>query len=86
MSFQCLPPNLDSILLTVWEEMAFGDFQDGPHGGHLGYRNDFSNSESLCHSDAFHQVLAQSDQWFGRRRRLKNFKTAAILDIGMEQF
>ena len=23
-------------------------------------RNDFSNSESLCHSDASHQVLAQS--------------------------
>ena len=46
--------------------------------------NYFSNSESLCHCDASHQVLAQSDLWFGRRCRLKNFKmatTAAILDI-----
>ena len=31
-------------------------------------RNDFSNSESLCHFDA------QSDLQFGKRRRLKNFK------------
>ena len=28
--------------------------------------NDFSNSESLCHCDASHQVLAQSDLRFGR--------------------
>ena len=37
-------------------------------------RNDFSNSEPLCHSDASHQVLAQFDLRFGRRCRLKNFK------------
>ena len=24
---------------TVWEEMSFEEFQDGHHGGHLGYRN-----------------------------------------------
>ena len=30
-------------------------------------RNNLSNSESLCRSDAFHQVLAQSYLWFGRR-------------------
>ena len=30
-------------------------------------RNDFSNSESLCHCDASHQVLAQSNFRFGRR-------------------
>ena len=23
----------------VWEEMSFEEFQDGSHGGHLGYRN-----------------------------------------------
>ena len=34
-------------------------------------RKDFSNSKSLCCS---HQVLAQSDLWFGRRCTLKNFK------------
>ena len=52
-------------------------------------RNDFSNSESLCHCDASHQILAQSDLRFGRRCRLKNFKMAtvgAIFDIGTERF
>ena len=47
-----------------------------------------SNSESLCHCDASHPVLAQSNFRFGRRCRLKNFKMAsmaAILDIGTEQ-
>ena len=50
-------------------------------------RNYFCSSESLCHCDASHQVLAQSDLWFGKRCRLKNFKMAsmaAILDIGTE--
>ena len=23
----------------VWEEMSFEEFQDGRHGGHLGYQN-----------------------------------------------
>ena len=51
--------------------------------------NDFSNSDSLCHCDASHQVLAQCDLRFGRRCCLKNFKIAAmaaILDIGTERF
>ena len=38
--------------------------------------NDFSNSESLCPSEASHQILAQSPTWFGRCC-LKNFKMAA---------
>ena len=46
----------------------------------------FSNSESQCHTDAFHQVLAQPDLLFGRRCGLKNFKMATILDMGIEQF
>ena len=41
-------------------------------------RNNFSNSEFLCHSGASHQVLAQSDLQFGRRCSLKNFKMAAM--------
>ena len=41
-------------------------------------RNNFSNSEYLCRSDASCQVLAQSILWFGRRSRLKNFKMATI--------
>ena len=24
---------------TVWEQMSFDKYQDGRHGGHLGYRN-----------------------------------------------
>ena len=44
----------------------------------------FSNSESPCHPSASHQVLAQPDLLFGRRRGLKNFKMVAILDIGTE--
>ena len=39
----------------------------------------FSNSESLCHPDASHQVLAQSDLPFGRRCGLKNFKNGGHL-------
>ena len=41
---------------------------------------DFSNSESLCHCDASHQVSAHSDLWFGRSR-LKNFKMVAMAAI-----
>ena len=46
----------------------------------------FSNFESSCHPDAFHQVSVQSDLLFGRRCGLKNFKMVAILDIGTEWF
>ena len=52
-------------------------------------RNYFSNSESLYHCHAYHQILAQSNLQFGRRYRLKIFKMAAmvaILDIRTEQF
>ena len=48
----------------------------------------FSNSESLCCSNASHQVLAQSHLRFGRRCHLKYFKMAAmaaILDIWTER-
>ena len=41
--------------------------------------NYFSNSESLCCSDASHQVSAQSNLGFGRRCHLTNFKMAAYL-------
>ena len=48
-------------------------------------RNDFSNSVFLYRSNASHQILAQSDLLFWRCL-LKNFKMAAILDIGTEWF
>ena len=44
-------------------------------------RNNFSNSESVCHCHASHQDLAQSDLCFGRRCHLKNFKMAAVATI-----
>ena len=48
--------------------------------------DNFSNSESLCRSDASHQVLAKSNPRFGRRCCLKNFKMAAILDTERNVF
>ena len=47
-------------------------------------QNYFSNSESLCRSNASHQVSAQSDLRFVRILHLKNFKMVAILDIVLE--
>ena len=68
MSLWCLPSSFGSIWLMVWEEMSFEEFQDGHDlGGDVVWRisrdswNDFSNSESLCHCDASHEVSAQSD-------------------------
>ena len=35
-----MPPiKFGSIQLTVREEISYGEFQDGCHGGHLRYRN-----------------------------------------------
>ena len=63
----------------VWEEILLEEFQDGRHGpSWILERKDFSISESPCHCDASHQVLAQSDLRFGRRCRLKNFKISWI--------
>ena len=39
MLLPCLRSSFGSIWLLVWEEMSFEEFQDGHHGGHLGYRN-----------------------------------------------
>ena len=52
-------------------------------------QKDLSDSESLCRSNASHQVSAQSNLRFGRRCRLKNSNMAAmkaIFDIRTEQF
>ena len=70
----------------VLEEISFEKFQDGRHGGHLGYRNGTILAIlNLCVTyDTSHQVLAQSNLRFGRRCCLKNFKMVAM-DIGTEQ-
>ena len=44
-------------------------------------QNDFSHSESPCHTDASNQVSARSDFWFGRKCHLMNFKMATIAAI-----
>ena len=43
-------------------------------------RNNLSNSESLCRSNASHQVSAQSNLQLGRRCRLKNLKIGHLGD------
>ena len=39
MSLRCLLTSFGSIGPTVWAKMSFEEFQDGRHGGHLGYKN-----------------------------------------------
>ena len=59
MSLRRFPSSFYSIQYTVLEEMSFEEFQDGPHGGHPGIseQNNFSNSESLYHSDPIKFLL-----------------------------
>ena len=69
-----MPPTKFWLNLTpIWEQMRF---------------EDFGNPESLCRSDASHQVWTQSALRFGRRYHLKNFRMAAIvaiLDVGIKR-
>ena len=55
-------------------------FQDGRRPSWIAKRNDLSNSESLCRSDASHQVLAQSDLRFGYGGHL-GYRNGTILAI-----
>ena len=73
----------------VWEQMWFQNFQEGRWSSWIANGKDLSNSESLCCSDASHEVLAQSNLGFWRRCHLKNFNMATlavILAIRTEQF
>ena len=86
MSLRYHQSSFDSNRPMVWEEMPFEELWPW-WPSWISERKDFSNSESLCHCDASHQVLAQSNLQL-RRCHLKNFKIAsmvAILDIGMVQ-
>ena len=76
-----LPPSFPSIWLTIQEQIINDDLQDSRRrccSKIFKKADNFSNSESLCRSDASNQVLTQSDLWFGRRCPLKNFKMAAM--------
>ena len=86
----CCPDAFHQVSLPsnpVREQVTIGDYQDSRRrccSKIYKKADNFSNSESLCPFDASNQVLTQSDLWFGRRCRLKNFKIAAmaaILDI-----
>ena len=70
----------------VWEEMPFEEFQDGHHGGYLGYQNGMILA--ILNLYVTMMPLPSFDLRFGRCS-LKNFKMAtlaAILDIGTERF
>ena len=67
----------------VWEEMSFEEFQDGRHGGHLGYLN----KTTLAILNLYVAAMPLIKFWL--RCRLKYFKMAAmaaILEIGTEGF
>ena len=81
MLLRCLPLNFPSIQLTVREQITIEDLQDSRRrfcSKIFKKADNFINSESLCRFDASKQVLTQSDLWFGRICRLKNFKMAAM--------
>ena len=63
--------------------MSFEEFQDGSH---LGYRNGMILAILNLSVTVMPPIKFQLNQTeFGRRCCLKNFKMAAILDIGTEQ-
>ena len=70
--------SLESIGLSVQEKKLKTDFQDGRHGGHLGFpiAKDFSYFWSTSHPDAFYQVSSKLAQGCRRSRLLKQLLTA----------
>ena len=71
----------------VQGEEAKTDFQDGGHGGHLGFlsRTILAIFLNTSHPDASNQVSCQLAFHF-RRSEKKIFKMVAILDFGLESF
>ena len=79
---QCLPPRLGSVWFRVGLVAdVVSRFLRWPprRPSWIAKRNNFSNSESLCRSDASHKVSAQSNLRLGRNCCLKNFKMAAMV-------
>ena len=59
------------------EEMSFEEFQNGCHGGHLGYRNGTILAILNLYNAPMPPIkFLLNLTWFGRRCRLKNFKMA----------
>ena len=66
----------------VWEEMLFEEFQDGRHGGHLGYLNRrILAILNLCVTVMTPIKFHLNWTGFGRRCQFK----MATMDIGTEQ-
>ena len=69
--------------------LTFEEFQDGRHGGHLGYRNGTILAILNFCVTVMPPIKFQLNRTGFRRICLMNFKMAALaasLDIGMEQF
>ena len=75
-----------SIQLTVWEVMLFEEFQDGCHGGHLGYCNGMILAILNLYVAPMPPIKFWLNPTYGLGKNFKMATMAAILDIGMEQF
>ena len=77
MLLRCLPSSFGTIGSTVWEEMSSEEFQDGCHGGHLGYQNRTILAILNLYNAPMTSIKFRLNlTWFARRCRLKNFKMA----------
>ena len=74
---QCFLASLESIGLSVQEKKQKIDFQDGGHGGHLGFPIGMilAYFRSTGHPDASYQVSSQLAQGCRRSRLLKQLLT-----------
>ena len=73
---QCHPPSLGLICLRVPDQMWFQEFQDVRpwRPSWIAKHNIFSNFESVCHSDASHQVSAKSNLQFWEELLFEEFQ------------
>ena len=75
MLCRCLPSSFGSIWLMVWEEMSFEEFQDGHHGGHLGYRNGMILSILKLHVATMPLTKFQLNLTYGSGGDVENVKS-----------
>ena len=59
----------------VWEEMLFEKFQDGHHGGHLGYRNGTILAILNLHAATMPPTKFQLNPTYGSGIDVKNVKS-----------
>ena len=79
MPLKSCPSSFGSIQLMVWEEMSFEEFQDGHHGGHLGYQNRTNLAILNLYVAPMPPIKFRLHLTYGLVRDvLKNFKMADI--------